>query len=312
MQYESCSHSSQKRNIIDSTVLFLNTDNNNKISIRLLVIERSLQWVVGKKLTWKWNLKYIGKSSIRIPHVLSTNHTQVYEYQLHCHITVDRSNFTPKRISVLPLSTSTLISDVLNACTSFTTYGNWLELRRIFNKVHKHICGYFSCSDMRTLLQRKNWNEQVQSYLSNFIAQCPDCNAQDSPIPPPNCIISLTSLNRQYNEVLCMVHLFLDMVTMFHMMDVFRRSSVGAFVDSTTMENVTYHMENLWFAHFRPPNFSHVDGAFQSDVMEVIFISIRFQKQTVPPRRLFKTSLEPRHRTISSIFLRLKDSEPYI
>lgn len=52
-QYGSGSHSSQKRKILGSTVLYVKSDNGNKVSIRHLVIDGSSHWVVGRNLTRK-------------------------------------------------------------------------------------------------------------------------------------------------------------------------------------------------------------------------------------------------------------------
>lgn len=42
-----------------------------------------------------------------------------------------------------------------------------------------------------------------------------------------------------------MNHMFLDNVTLFHMMDVATQFSVGTVVESTAMDHVTNHMEKL-------------------------------------------------------------------
>lgn len=107
-----------------------------------------------------------------------------------------------------------------------------------------------------------------------------------------------------------MDHMFLEKVTVFHVMDVATRFSVGAVVDSTSMENVIFHMKSLWFAQFWPPNYIHVDGAFQNDIMETFVSRYDVKMRPVPPRRHAKNAIEPRHRTIRSIFRRLKHSEP--
>lgn len=107
-----------------------------------------------------------------------------------------------------------------------------------------------------------------------------------------------------------MDHMFLDKVTVFHMTDVATRFSVGAVVENTSMENVIDHIENLWFAQFWPPNYVHADGAFQNEIMDIFLSRYDVKIRPVPPRRHSKNAMEPRHRTIRSIFLRLKHAEP--
>lgn len=96
---------------------------------------------------------------------------------------------------------------------------------------------------MRTLHQRnKLWNDQTQSYLSNVMSNCSDCKASST--PPPNRRVLLSSLNREFNDVVCMDHMFLDKITVFRMMYVTTIYFVGYVVDNVSMENVIYHMEN--------------------------------------------------------------------
>lgn len=117
-------------------------------------------------------------------------------------------------------SSSELIRDnITTGCTISLTYENWSHIRRIIDKVHKHVCRHSTYSDMIILLQRtKLWNKQAQNYLSSVVSHCPDFKASST--PPPNGRVSLASLNRDFNDSICMDYMFLDKVTVFHMMDV--------------------------------------------------------------------------------------------
>lgn len=210
-----------------------------------------------------------------------------------------------------PGSAQLVCDNVLNGASISMSFDNWPQIRRIVDKVHKHVCVHSTYSDMRTLLQRnKLWNDQAQNYLSQIVSECPDCKASST--PPPNRRVSLASLNREFNDVLCLDHMFLDKTTVLHMMDVSTRFSVGTVVDSTSMENVIYHLENLWFSQFWPPNSIHVDGAFQNEIMKLFLSRYDVEMRPVPPRRHSKNPIEPRYCIIRSIFLRLKHSEPNV
>lgn len=82
---------------------------------------------------------------------------------------------------------------------------------------------------MRTLLERnKLWSLESQKYLAELIASCPDCNASST--PPPNRRVSISSMNREFNEVVCIDHAFFGSVIVLHAMDVATRYSTGVVV----------------------------------------------------------------------------------
>lgn len=162
----------------------------------------------------------------------------MYDNNQHSHISFDRFKcFIDENVNNMSPSSSNMCFDnTLKGLTVSPTYDNWSNIHRVVDKVHKHVCGHFTYSDMKTLPQCTNlWNDQTQNYLSNVISNCPACKA--SATPPLNRRLSLASLNREFNHVVCMYHMFLNDVTVFHMMDVATRLSVGAVVDSTSMEN---------------------------------------------------------------------------
>ena len=89
-QYGSGSHASARRRIIGSVVLFATTDNGNSISIRHLVVSGSSQWIVGRNLTRRCNIEYIGRNAIRLPTIKPTDYIQMYEFYMHSHVNIDR------------------------------------------------------------------------------------------------------------------------------------------------------------------------------------------------------------------------------
>lgn len=96
---------------------------------------------------------------------------------------------------------------------------NWAKLRRVVNRVHHHTWGHTSFPGMRTLLSRNGlWNEHVQHYIASTIAQCRDCKASST--PPPNRRVSISSLDKAFNDIVCIDHFYLEDVTLFHMMAV--------------------------------------------------------------------------------------------
>lgn len=308
-QYGTGSHSSSKRKIVGSVLLFAKTDNKNTISIRHIVVDGSSQWIIGRNLTRKCNIEYIGRSSIRLPTIEPTDFIQMYDFDLHSHVNIDRFLNLNYGSRVLSPSPAVLAADnVLQASYVNTPSMNWSQIRRIVDRVHKHVCGHATYSDIRTLLDRnKLWTGQTQKYLSELLSECHHCKAAST--PPPNRRVSLSSLNYEFNEVVYLDHFFLDSVTVLHCMDASTRFSAGAVVESTSMESAIRTIELVWFSQFWPPSSFQADGAFNNDIFKSFLDIYDVDLRPVPPRRHCKNAIEPRHGTIRSIFLRLKSAD---
>ena len=83
------------------------------------------------------------------------------------------------------------------------------ELSRIVKRVHQHVCGHATYGDMKTLLIRNSiWNDEVQRLLADTVEKCENCIAA-SP-PPTNRPVSITGINRQFNDLVCIDHFYLD------------------------------------------------------------------------------------------------------
>ena len=53
---------------------------------------------------------------------------------------------------------------------------SWTDLKKIIGKVHKHVCGHASLSDMKTLLERNGlWSSEVEKYLCRVAESCEKC-----------------------------------------------------------------------------------------------------------------------------------------
>lgn len=148
----------------------------------------------------------------------------------------------------------------------------------------------------------------TQNYLSTVVTECNHCKASST--PPPNRKVSLSSLNRNFNEIVCMDHCFLDSVTVFHVMDVATRYSAGAVVDNKSIDTAIYSFEQIWISQFWPPGSIQADNAFVENGFDKLRELYDIELRPVPPRRHQKSPIEPRHSTIRSIFLRLKSASP--
>lgn len=183
----------------------------------------------------------------------------------HSYISINR--FVSNKLQNPP-SVQTLTS---TSSSFHSASEDWPRLRRIIDRVHKHVCGHASFSYMRTLLLRnKLWTPKVQSYLVEKVTECTDCRASST--PPPNRRVSLSFLDRTFNEVVCIDHFFLDDHILFHSMDSATRYSAAHIVSSTSMHDAIYSFECIWLSQFWPPGAIHADGAFQTEEFEQFLI----------------------------------------
>lgn len=122
--------------------------------------------------------------------------------------------------------------------------------------------------------------------------------------------MSLTTLDRQFNEVVCVDHFFLDDLVMFHIMDSATRYSCASVVSNTNLNDAISSFEMLWLGHFWPSQFIHGDGSFQQPQFRGFLARYDISLRPVRPRRHQKNMIEPKHGSIRAIFLRLRQFDP--
>lgn len=83
----------------------------------------------------------------------------------------------------------------------------WSRICAIFDKGHKHGCGYSALSDMKMLLERNNiLSNMANSYLDSVESRCETCRCTPSQRQAHK--VSLASMDRQFNDVVCVDHCF--------------------------------------------------------------------------------------------------------
>ena len=138
--------------------------------------------------------------------------------------------------------------------------------------------------------------------------KCEKCSSCSLTIEPKGQRkVSLSTLNRFLNDVVCVVHLFLGESAVFHVMDTATQFSVRQVVSNTSMPLSICAVRAGWMLQFWAPRFVVFDRAFNNkqfrDYLNVHTISAR----KIPPRRHNKNALESKHRILRDIFLRLKN-----
>ena len=240
-QYGQGDHSSFAKEIIGSVELFVTTDKKELISIRHLVIKGSSGWVIGRNVTSPCDIQHINGNALLLP-IESGDKISMIDVDFHSYIPFSRfkSMSVSPSMSCLSAASSAVEKDSLD---------DWAKLKRVVDRVHKHVCGHAAFSDMRTLLVRnKLWNEHVQKYLTTIVTECSDCSKSST--PPPNRRVSLSSLDRNFNDVVCLDHFYLDEMVIFHAMDTASRFSAGHVVSSTSLEEAVYAFEISWLSQF--------------------------------------------------------------
>lgn len=117
------------------------------------------------------------------------------------------------------------------------------------DKFHKHVCGHGKYGNLKTLLVGNNlWNENVQQYLATVTPDCQHCSSQSLPLPDRRA--SLSSMNREFNDVWAMDHLHLENVTQFHCMYVASTCSADVLMSSTSLEQSIYAFKLGWISQF--------------------------------------------------------------
>ena len=91
---------------------------------------------------------------------------------------------------------------------------SWKKVKNIVDKVHKHVCGHASLSDIQILLERNNmWNSEVRKYLSRSKTYEPKQTRK----------VSVSSLNRYFNDLVCIDHFHLGDQRICHIISASKR-----------------------------------------------------------------------------------------
>lgn len=137
-------HASAFRKILGWTALTAESDNDQNINNRHILIEGSSQWVIGRNVTSKINILHVGRNAVQLLKDTSQDYISMKSRE---------------RLSYIPLSRFIVDqqSSVLSCLSSGTaTNRSWGEIKHIVDKVHWHGCGHASYTDIRILLDRNS------------------------------------------------------------------------------------------------------------------------------------------------------------
>lgn len=228
-QYGSGIHASSKRRILGSVVLSARTDLGTSIEIRHLVLEGSTSWVIGRNVTKLCNIVHHGSNSLQFfdpeghLEIISMNDVGDHSY-------LNASLFM--RNSCSDGMSSSEHSMIGLSCSVYSADLSWPEIKKIIDKLHRHICGHASYNVVKLLLDRNNiWTDNCEKYLSHIMEQCVNCRVVQ--LPSVSRKVSIRSMSRSFNDVVCVDHFFLEQNDVIHFMDAQTRYSSGLLVPTT-------------------------------------------------------------------------------
>ena len=297
-QYGIGQHSSAPRRILGSVLLSAQADSGRKVNIRHLVLDGSSQWVIGRNVTSNANLIHVGKNALQIVKDGITNHISMVNRKFLSYVPLSRFNDHNEGLSVLSgLSGNFLYSKP------------WSKVKGIVDKVHKHVCGHATLTDIRILLERNDmWNAAVEEYVSQLLQRCRSCRATAPPQPSRK--VSISSLSKSLNEVVCVDHFYLENFRLFHAMDLTTRFSAAYVVSTASMDDSVMAFEACWLSQFWIPESVRADKSFLCGSFESFCDSRDIKISPVPPHRHSKNAIESKHGIIRSVFLKMKHAPP--
>lgn len=161
---------------------------------------------------------------------------------------------------------------------------SWETVKKKVDKVHKHVCGHAPYYDIKMMLMRNNfWNDSFETYLNETVEKCTACGKTSQPRGSRK--VSLSSMSREFNDVVCVDHLLLNEVCVFHGMDTVTRYPSCAVVPDTSLSAAVIEFDACWLGQFSPPATVYGDTAFDRDEFKTYLGLQNVALCPIPPRR---------------------------
>ena len=303
-QYGKGNHASQAKKILGSVMLSLRSNEGSVLRLRHLIIEGSSPWLIGRNVTAKGNILHASGNRIEFPHPDGSVDTiQLIDHDMHSYMR--KEFFFHEQHKSLHDPTVQLLCSYTAASVDLT----WKKRKELIDKVHRHVCGHSNYRDIRMLLERNGiWNDECNKYLSHVLESCASCHETRLPAQPRT--VSLSNLSREFNQLVFVDHFFLDELQIFHVMDAKSTYSAGTVVDSLTIADAIASFETCWTSQFWAPAQCQGDQAFLAADFQQYLKAMGTTFRPSPARRKYKNAIEGKHRTIRSVFDRLKAANP--
>lgn len=296
-QYGRGEHRSEHKRIIGSIAIQLTSDQGTPMNIRHHVIKGSSPWVIGNNGTKHCKIMHRNGNYLRFGDDKTLDTDQLTDHNDHSYINVNRF--------YIESSVSVQHPSVLSMCASSAnlTFG---EHKKIFDRVHKHVCGHSNFEDISLLLKRNHiWSDDIAHYLGQIFDTCPDCTIVKQPLGMRP--VSHSRMSRDLNDVVCLDHLHLEDLTVFHIMDSATTYSTGSVVSNKTPATAIKELESAWFWS---PHTIVGHTAFDCDEFKTHLAEHNVKLRRVSRQRHNKNAIESKHNIIRNVFLRLQSACP--
>ena len=152
------------------------------------------------------------------------------------------------------------------------------------------------------------WTAEVEKYLHRIISSCSDCAKTCEPKQVRK--VSISSINRSFNDIVCIDHFHLGNLRMCHIVDASTRYSAGIVVPDTGMQTAIEAFDLLWISLFWAPISIQFDQAFDKKEFNEFLALHGINARPIPAGRHNKDVIESKHKIIRDIFLHIKTSLP--
>lgn len=148
------------------------------------------------------------------------------------------------------------------------------------------------------------WNEHVEKYLESVLLNFTSCRTTGKPRETGK--VSLSSIIRSSNEVVCVDHIYLENHYVIHITDSALRYYTGAIVEDRFINKAITAFEAYWITPFWNPSTVVFDRPFENIAFTLYLTDENIEERSLPPRRHNKEVLESKHKIIQDILQRLK------
>lgn len=239
-QYGTGEHASRPRKILGSLAIPCRSDCGVNALIKHVVLDGRSQWVIEQNITGSGNICQINSPML----TAGKSESKMISFSL---IKLNNLLYMPPYAFLCP--SDHLLSFSSAQTSTDVIRKNWEDVKTFVDRVHLHVCDHADFSDIRLLLQRNDlWSSDVNRYLYEIIAKCPGCRATSLPQPSPK--VSLRSLNRTFNQCVCVDHMFLANYRILHIMDTKTRFSAGMICNDMSLETSAYAVAACWLTKF--------------------------------------------------------------
>ena len=90
-------------------------------------------------MTRRCNLEYIGRNAIRLPSIQPPDFITMFDHDHHSHIDINRFLESPSKSAKSPSPVVLAAGKSLQASNVTDVRNNWPALRRVIDRVHKHV-----------------------------------------------------------------------------------------------------------------------------------------------------------------------------